>query len=36
MLWLKISLKELRFDFKDSMRLYCDNKNVINIAHNRV
>jgi len=25
-LWLKILLKELGFDSKDPMRLYCDNK----------
>jgi hypothetical protein len=34
MLWLKILLKELGYDSKDSMRLYCDNKDVINVAHN--
>jgi len=36
LLWLKILLKELGFDSKDSMRLYCDNKATINIAHNLV
>jgi hypothetical protein len=35
-LWLKILLTELGFDSKDSMRLYCDNKVAINIAHNLV
>jgi hypothetical protein len=30
---LKILLKELEFDSKDSMRLYCDNKVAISIAH---
>jgi hypothetical protein len=34
--WLKILLKELGHDSKDSMRLYCDNKAVIDIAHNPV
>ena len=36
LLWLKILLKELEYDFKEPMRLYCDNKAVINIAHNLV
>jgi hypothetical protein len=35
-LWLKILLTELEFDSKDSMRLYCDNKVAISIAHNPV
>jgi len=35
-LWLKYSLKELGFDSKDSMRLYCENKVAISIAHNPV
>jgi hypothetical protein len=35
-LWLKIILKELEFDSKDPMRLYCDNKVAISIAHNPV
>jgi hypothetical protein len=35
-LWLKILLTELEFDSKDSMRLYCDNKAAISIAHNPV
>jgi len=36
MLWLKILLKELGFDSKVSIRLYCDNKAAIKIAHNPV
>ena len=35
-LWLKILLKELGFDSKDSVRFYCDNKAAISIAHNPV
>jgi len=35
-LWLKILLTKLGFDSKDSMRLYCDNKAAISIAHNPV
>jgi hypothetical protein len=35
-LWLKILLKELEFGSKDSMRLYCDNKVAISIAHNPI
>jgi hypothetical protein len=35
-LWLKILLKELGFDSNDSMRLYCNNKTAISIAHNLV
>jgi hypothetical protein len=35
-LWLKILLTELGFDSKDSMRLYCDNKAAISIAHNPI
>jgi hypothetical protein len=35
-LWLKILLKELGFDSKDSVRLYCDNKAAISIAYNPV
>jgi hypothetical protein len=35
-LWLKILLKELRYDNKEPMRLYCNNKAAINIAHNLV
>jgi hypothetical protein len=36
LLWLKILLKELWYDYKDSMRLYCENKVAINITHNPV
>jgi hypothetical protein len=36
LLWLKIRLKELGYDCKDSISLYCDNKAAINIAHNLV
>jgi hypothetical protein len=36
LLWLKIQLKELGYDSKDFMRLYCDNKVEISIAHNPV
>ena len=36
LLWLKILLKELRYDCKESMSLYCDNKAAINIAHHLV
>jgi hypothetical protein len=35
-LWFKILLMEVGFDSKDSMRLYCDNKAAISIAHNPV
>jgi hypothetical protein len=34
LLWLKIQLKELGYDCKESMSLYYDNKATINIAHN--
>ena len=36
MLWIKIILTELRLARSGSMKLYCDNKAVINIAHNPV
>ena len=36
LLWIKIILIELRLAPLESMRLYCDNKTVINIAHNSV
>jgi hypothetical protein len=35
-IWLTILLKELEFASKYSMRLYCDNKAAISIAHNSV
>lgn len=34
--WLKVLLKEFEFDSKDHMRLYCDIKTTISIAHNLV
>ena len=33
-LWLKIILVDLRIKWDDPMKLYCDNKSTINIAHN--
>ena len=36
LLWIKIILTELKLAPSGSMRLYCDNKIVINIAHNPV
>jgi hypothetical protein len=36
LLWLKSLLKELGFDNKEPMKLCCDNKAAINIAHNPV
>lgn len=35
-MWMKILLKELGFGSNEPMRLYCDNKATINIAHNLV
>jgi hypothetical protein len=35
-LWLKILLKERRYDFDDSIRLYFDNKAAINIVYNPI
>ena len=35
-LWMKILLKELGYDSKDPIKLFCDNKATINIAHNPV
>ena len=35
-LWLKILLKDLNIKWDERMRLYCDNKSAINIAHNPV
>ena len=35
LLWLKIILDDLRIKWDDPMKLYCDNKSAINIAHNR-
>uniref|UniRef100_A0A2N9EW46 Integrase catalytic domain-containing protein n=1 Tax=Fagus sylvatica TaxID=28930 RepID=A0A2N9EW46_FAGSY len=36
MLWLKAMMKELGVHSKDPMKLYCDNKAAISIAHNPV
>lgn len=36
LLWIQGLLRELVFVFPKPMRLYCDNKTVINIAHNPV
>ena len=33
---VKVLLKELGFYSKDHMKLYCDNKVTMNIAHNPV
>ena len=34
LLWLKIILDDLRIKWDGPMKLYCDNKSAINIAHN--
>ena len=36
LLWLKMLLKELQVVQKDTMKLYCNNKAAIDIAHNPV
>ncbi|GMP59692.1 hypothetical protein CsSME_00022873 [Camellia sinensis var. sinensis] len=36
LLWIKLLLSDLGIDQTDSMRLYCDNEAVINIAHDLV
>ncbi|RDX72974.1 Copia protein, partial [Mucuna pruriens] len=36
LVWLKIILNDLRIELKGPMKLYCDNKSIINIAHNSV
>ncbi|GMP75660.1 hypothetical protein CsSME_00032664 [Camellia sinensis var. sinensis] len=36
LLWIKLLLSDLGIDQTDFMRLYCDNKAAINIAHNPV
>ena len=36
LLWLKIILDDLRIKWDDLMKLYCDNKLAINIAHNPI
>ena len=35
-LWMKILLRELGYDSKDPIKLFCDNKAAINMAHNPV
>ena len=36
LLWLNIILDDLRIKWEGPMKLYCDNKLAINIAHNLV
>jgi len=36
LLWLKIILADLQIRWTAPMRLYCDNKSAINIAHNPI
>ena len=36
LLWIKIILEDLRIKWEEPMRLYCDNKSSIGIAHNPV
>ena len=36
LLWLKIILGDLKVKVESPMRLFCDNKSAINIAHNPV
>ncbi|WJZ84042.1 hypothetical protein VitviT2T_003670 [Vitis vinifera] len=36
LLWLKIILDELRIKWDDPIKLYCDNKSTINIAHDPI
>jgi len=36
LLWIKIILEDLRIKWEEPMRLYCDNKSAIGIAHNSV
>lgn len=36
LLWLKIILEDLKVKWEGPIRLYCDNKSAINIAHNPV
>ena len=36
LLWMKIILLDLRIKYEAPMRLFCDNKSAINIAHNPV
>ena len=34
LLWVKIILEDLKVQWSNPMKLYCDNKSAINIAHN--
>ena len=34
LLWLKIIIDDLKIEWNGPMKLYCDNKSAINIAHN--
>ena len=36
LLWLKIILEDLKIKWDEPMKLYCDNKSAISIAHNPV
>ena len=36
LLWLKILLNDLKIEWNTPMKLYCDNKSAISIAHNPV
>ena len=36
LLWVKIILEDLKVQWSKLMKLYCDNKSTINIAHNPV
>ena len=36
LLWLKILYKDLKIEWDELMRLYCDNKSAFNITHNPV
>jgi len=36
LLWLKIIVEDLRLEWDSPMKLYCDNKSVISIAHNPI
>lgn len=36
LLWLKIILEDLKIEWDGPMRIYCDNKSAISIAHNPV
>ena len=36
LLWLKIILEDLKIQWEAPMRLYCDNKSAITIAHNPI